>query len=154
MYMDTDSLIYHIRAPLALNDRLVNFKNYFDFSNYQPTHPLYDLSNKGILGKMKDEVKGVMMTEFCALKAKLYSFVVAGVDQYKKSKGVKRGVVLKTLSFQDYMKCLHSGERAYRTMSAIRSYNHQLYTIAQKKIALSANDDKRCILEEGIQGAS
>ena len=150
LYMDTDSLTYHIRIAGALTERLSCYKNYFDFSNYPANHPLYDSSNKGVLGKMKDEVKGAEMTEFCALKAKLYSYIVANVDQFKKAKGVKKNVVRKTMNFEDYVSCLRTGERAYRTMGAIRSYQHQLFTISQRKIALSSEDDKRCVLEDGI----
>ena len=35
-------------------------------------------------------------------------------------------------------------------MNVIRSHRHELFTEEIKKIALSANDDKRVILEDGI----
>ena len=37
-----------------------------------------------------------------------------------------------------------------RTMNVIRSHGHELFTEEVNKIALSANDDKRVILEDGI----
>jgi len=37
-----------------------------------------------------------------------------------------------------------------RTMNVIRSYLHDVYTEEVNKVALSANDDKRVILEDGI----
>ena len=37
-----------------------------------------------------------------------------------------------------------------RTMNVIRSHGHELFTEESNKIALSANDDKRVILEDGI----
>ena len=147
-YMDTDSLTYDI-AISSLAQRLMHHKRYFDFSNYPESHPLYDISNKGVLGKMKDEVKGATMREHCALRSKLYSFQV---DTYecKKAKGVKKSVVRKTLSFADYVESLQTGRELYRKMCGIRSYRHQVHTIVQNKIAVSAYDDKRCVLEDGI----
>jgi len=149
LYMDTDSFIYSIRSS-SLTDRLLPFKRHFDFSNYPSTHPLYDITNKGVLGKMKDEVKGDTMTEFCALKAKLYAFLVGGIREKKKAKGVKKSVVSKSISFRDYVNCLRSEQGSYRVMRGIRSYQHVIYTIEQKKIALASEDDKRCIMEDGI----
>ena len=35
-------------------------------------------------------------------------------------------------------------------MNVIRSYNHEIYTEEVNKIALSPDDDKRHILEDGI----
>ena len=59
-YMDTDSFTYDISTSM-LTQRLLEFKHYFDFSNYSVDHPLYDEINKGVLGKMKDEVKGAQI---------------------------------------------------------------------------------------------
>ena len=149
MYMDTDSLTYNIHVP-SLTERLLPYKRRFDLSNYLQDHPLYDISNKGVLGKMKDEVKGHTMTEYCALKAKLYSFVVEGNLESKKAKGVKKSVVRKMMVFQDYVNCLKNDHQLYCSISGIGSFRHQLYTTEQKKIALSSFDDKRCVLEDGI----
>jgi len=150
LYKDTDSLTYNIRVP-SLTERLLPYKAHFDFSEYPEDHPLFDIANKKVLGMMKDEVKGKMMTEFCALKAKMYSFIVTGERECKKAKGVRKNVVQKTLAFQDYIHSLRSGSQLYRDMSSIRSYNQQIYTIEQKKIALSTFDDKRCVLEDEIR---
>ena len=150
MYGDTDSFTYSIQTS-SLVERLSAHKEHFDFSEYPEDHRLYSLTNKKVLGKMKDEVKGEMMTEFCALKAKLYSFVIADNHQFKKAKGVKKNVVRKTFVFQVYLDCLRTGQLLYREMASIRSYNHEIHTIQQKKIALSAFDDKRCIQEDGIR---
>ena len=37
-----------------------------------------------------------------------------------------------------------------RKMNVIRSHKHKVYTEEANKVALSANDDKRVILEDGI----
>ena len=36
-------------------------------------------------------------------------------------------------------------------MNVIRSYKHELYTETVNKVALSAEDDKRVICEDGIK---
>ena len=76
-YTDTDSFIYNIKVS-NLVEGLMPHKNCLDFSEYPQTHPLYDPTNKIVLGKMKDEVKGLSMSEFCELRAKLYAFAIEG----------------------------------------------------------------------------
>ena len=78
---------------------------------------------------MKDEVRGKNMMEYCALKSKMYSFLVAGARGCKKAKGVKKSVVEKTMGFADYLNCLRNSQPLYRNMRGIRSYNHQVLTI-------------------------
>jgi hypothetical protein len=38
-----------------------------------------------------------------------------------------------------------------KTMNMIRSYNHDLYSVAVHKLVLSNQDDKRFILKDGIR---
>ena len=55
---------------------------------------------------MKDELGGAIMTEFVALRPKLYSYKVQDGTENKKCKGIKKCVVKKTLMFEDYKNCL------------------------------------------------
>ena len=68
----------------------------------------------------------------------------------KKCKGVKKGVVKKDITFEDYKNCLFTKGKLQKTMNAIRSRKHNTQTESTTKIALSADDDKRVILENGI----
>ena len=68
----------------------------------------------------------------------------------KKCKGVKKSVVKKSITYEDYKNCLFTGKEQLRKMNVIRSYNHEIYTEEVNKIALSPDDDKRHILEDGI----
>ena len=52
----------------------------FDTSNYdkKDNRPLLIGKNKKVIGKFKDELGGNIMTEFCVLRAKAYSFLIDG----------------------------------------------------------------------------
>ena len=45
----------------------------FDLSNYSKDLKFFDETNKKVIGKMKDEFGGVIVTEFVGLKSKMYS---------------------------------------------------------------------------------
>ncbi|UYV67416.1 hypothetical protein LAZ67_5000505 [Cordylochernes scorpioides] len=70
--------------------------------------------------------------------------------EIKKSKGTKKSVVDKTIKFEDYYNCLFNKEKQYRVNNLIRSNKHEIATIGINKIALSPYDDKRYILDDGI----
>lgn len=44
----------------------------------------------------------------------------------KKCKGVKKGVVKKDISFEDYQKCLFTKEEQQRSMNTFRSRKHDI----------------------------
>ena len=51
------------------------------------------------------------MTEFAALRPKVYSFLVEDGKGEKKVKGVKKCVVKKELKHKNFVNCLLTGER-------------------------------------------
>jgi hypothetical protein len=63
---------------------------------------------------------------------------------------VKKCVVNNQITFNDYMKCLFQNESLYAKQNLFRSEKHELYTIVQNKLCLSAKDDKRFIRNDGI----
>ena len=71
-------------------------------------------------------------------------------EEIRKAKGVKKNVIKKSLTFEDYKKCLFSEEKVMRNMNIIRSENHDIYSKFINKVALSASDDKRLICENKI----
>ncbi|KAL6417009.1 hypothetical protein ACFW04_011090 [Cataglyphis niger] len=148
MYTDTDSLIYYIKC----DDIYENMKrdiDRFDTSDY-PANNAYDipLVNKKVPGLMKDENNGAIMTEFVGLRAKMYALRVADKKDTKKVKGVKSNIVARTITFDDYTRCLHEKIEMTRQQSCIRSKLHEVYTIRETKIALSPYDDKRYIVPD------
>ena len=68
----------------------------------------------------------------------------------KKCKGVKKNVVKKKISHEDFKDCLFSGEPQMRMMNVICHREHDLFTKQVNKKALSTDDDKRIILEDKI----
>ena len=99
---------------------------------------------------MKDEAGGKIIEEFVGLRAKLYSYKMFEGKEEKKCKGIKKVVVKKQISFDDYKECLLSKQPQMRKMNVIRSHQHELYSETVNKIALAADDDKRIILDDGI----
>ena len=108
-YMDTDSLIYSIRTEDFYKDIADDVEARFDTSGYIPDKPLPVGLSKKVIGLMKDELGGDIMREFVSLRPKMYSYKV-GNSEPKKCKGIKRCIVKKMISFDDYKKCLFNGE--------------------------------------------
>ena len=124
-YMDTDSLIYSIKTEDLYKDIADDVEARFDTSGYVPDRPLPVGLNKKVIGLMKDELGGKIMREFVSLRPKMYSYKV-GNSEPKKCKGIKRCVVKKTISFDDYKTCLFSGEQTHRSQLLFRSRKHEL----------------------------
>ena len=99
---------------------------------------------------MKDEAGGKIIEEFVGLRAKLYSYKMFEGKEEKKCKGIKKVVIKKQISFDDYKECLLSKQTQMRKMNVIRSHQHELYSETVNKIALAADDDKRIILDDGV----
>ena len=149
---DTDSLMYEIQTEDFYEDISGDVKDRFDTSSYPSNHPsgIFSGFNKKVLGMFKDEVNGDIIDEFVGLRAKLYSYKMFDGKESKKCKGVKKSVVKNSITHEDYKRCLTTGEEQLRKQNIIRSYKHEVYTEEVNKIALSASDDKRYILEDGI----
>ena len=149
LFTDTDSLMYEIQTEDFYKDISKDMKDRLDTSDYPPNHPSGIPSgfNKKVLGMFKDEVMGKVIDEFVGLRAKLYSFKMFEGKETKKCQGIKKSVVKKSITHEDYKKCLFTGDVQLQEMNVIRSYKHEVYTEVVNKIALSSRDDKRYIQE-------
>ena len=152
LFTDTDSLAYEVQTEDFYKDISSDVAAKFDTSNFPKDHPsgIEAGHNKKVVGMFKDEAGGQIIEEFVGLRAKLYSYKMLEGKEEKKCKGVKKPVVKKSIKFDDYKKCLFTGKEQLRKMNVIRSHKHDIYTEEVNKIALSANDDKRFILDDGI----
>ncbi|XP_071628361.1 uncharacterized protein [Temnothorax longispinosus] len=146
----TDSLIYHVECD-DVYETMKSDIDKFDTSDYA-IYNAYDipLENKKVPGLMKDENNGAIMTEFVGLRAKMYALKVDGKKDTKKAKGVKSNVVARTITFDDYTRCLKDEIEMTRQQFCIRSKLHEVHTIRETKIALSPYDDKRYIIPDSI----
>ena len=151
-YMDTDSLVYDIKTEDFYEDIANDVEARFDTSGYSKTdfRPLPIGLNKKVIGLMKDELGGKIMTEFVALRPKLYSYRELDGSEDKKCKGIKKCVVKKTLTFEDYKTCLFSDSTEYRSQLMFRSAKHEVHTIEVNKVALNRDDDKWISKKDGI----
>ena len=151
LFTDTDSFLYEIQTEDFYKDISRDVRDRFDTSEYPENHPsgIPTGINKKVLGKFKDEVAGKIIKEFVGLRAKMYSFKMEDETENKRCKGVKKQIVKKTITHEDYKTCLTTGKEILRKQSILRSYDHEVYTEEVNKIALSATDDKRYILSDG-----
>ena len=138
--MDTDSLIYQIRTEDFYADIVDDVPKRFDTSGYCSNHLLPISLNKKVIGFMKDELGGTIMTEFVALRPKLYSYRKLDGVEDKKCKGIKKCVVKKTLTFEDYKNCLLNPTDVCRSQLMFRSSKHEDHTIEVNKVALNRGD--------------
>ena len=53
----------------------------------------------------------------------------------------------KTITFEDYKRCLFEGINIYRSQMMIRSKKHKIKTLEVNKLALSREDDKRISID-------
>ena len=152
LFTDTDSLMYEIETEDFYKDISGDVKDRFDTSDYPENHPsgIPTGINKKVLGVFKDEVGGKIIKEFVGLRAKLYSYKMDEGEESKKCKGVKRQVVATSITHEDYKTCLRTGKEQLRKQNILRSYEHEVYTEEVNKVALSAQDDKRYILNDGV----
>ena len=91
----------------------------------------------------KDELGGKIMKEFCALRAKTYTYLMDDDSEKKKAKGIKRCVIKRRLMFENYKDSLFNNKTILKSQLRFKSDHHNVYTEEVNKIALSSNDDKR-----------
>ncbi|KAJ8911700.1 hypothetical protein NQ315_017155 [Exocentrus adspersus] len=100
------SLIYEVQCEDVYTQIIENYLEKFDTSDYALDNPYnLPLVNKKVLGLMKYECNGSIMTHFIGLRSKMYSILIEGKQCIKKSKGVKSNVKcigLKELFNQNY----------------------------------------------------
>ena len=68
LFIDTDSLVYDVYEDFYGDEHL------FDFNDYPQESKIFD-SFKKVIGKMEDEFKGKIISEFVGLKSKMYPLI-------------------------------------------------------------------------------
>ena len=75
-YMDTYSFVIHIKTEDVYKDIADDTEKIFDTSNYEINRPLPRGKDKKVIGLIRDELGGTIMTEFVALRPKTYSYLM------------------------------------------------------------------------------
>ena len=118
-------LIYYLLTqPVSKDDVYEEFfkhKHLFDFSVYQSK--FFDPTKKKIIGKMKDDYKGIPINEFIGLKSKMYAILA---DNNKKSSKAKEVNI--PIDFRKYKDILFKKKMIRHKMKRIQSKKHIIRT--------------------------
>ena len=106
--------------------------------------------NKKVIGPVKDELGGKIMTEFVGLRAKMYAYRKIKKVEEKRCKGTKKCVVAEGLTFDDCKTCLFDGEIIYREQILFKNKKRKVYTLNEHQISLNREDGKRLVQTDGI----
>ena len=118
---------------------------FVDFSDYPLDSKLFDPLNKKVIGKMKDEFKGRIISEFVGLKSKMYSLISVDDEEVTKAKGVN-----KNIKHKEFVDVLCNKKVIRHSIQRIQSNLHRTGTYDVCKISLSCFDDKRYVLDNGV----
>ena len=113
-YIDTDSFMMNIKTEDFYKDIANDVEKRFDTSNYEVDKPLLTGKNKKVIGLMKDELGGHIMTEFVVLRLKTYLYITDDYKEDKKAKGTKKLVIKIERKFYDYKNCLLNNKVALK----------------------------------------
>ena len=94
---------------------------------------------------MKDELSGKVISKIIGLKSKMYSLISVDNEEKIRAKGVNKK--LKHSEFIDY---LLNKKVIRHNVKRIQSELHRLGTYDVFKVSLSCFDDKRYVLDDGI----
>ena len=144
MFTDTDSLTYEIKSKNVYKE-FYEWKDLFDFSNYSKESTFYDDTNNKVIGKMKDEYGGAIIDQFIGLKSKTYSIEKINGSESSTTKGVNRAT-----KFNEFKDVLFNKKIIRHKMKRIQAKKHKIGKYEIDKISLSCFDDKRYVLDDGV----
>ena len=106
--MGTDSFVVHVKRDDSYKDIAEDVETRLDTSNFELDRPLAKGKNKKVIGLMKDELGGQIMTTFVGLRAKSYSYLTDDGSENKKANGSKKCTIKRKIKFTDYKICLEA----------------------------------------------
>ena len=143
LFTDTDSLCYE--GNEIFYEVMYQHKEIFDLSNQPKNTKYYCNDNKKVPGKMKDEYGGINIDEFEGLRSKMYSIRDVNKNEKSTHKGHNSHI-----GGHEYYDILFNKKILRYEMTGIKSKKHKLLTYNNNKSSTSCFDDKRYILENGI----
>ena len=96
LYTDADCLLLEIKTEDVYKDKEKDLY-YYDTSDFPKDHPMHSQKNKKVLGKMKDECAGALISEVVCLRSKMYSILLESGKNIKKAKGTTKAVTKKEI---------------------------------------------------------
>ena len=81
-----------------------------------------------MIGLMKDELGGKIMTEFVALRPKTYSYLTDDCEEDKKVKRTKKCVIKRRLKLSNYKDCLLNNEIILKSQQRFKSEKYDVST--------------------------
>ena len=98
--MDTDSFIAYIKADDLYKDIAEDVETRYGTSNFELNRPLPKEKNKKVIGLLKDELGGKVMTKFVGLRAKTYSYLTDDGSENKKTNSTEKRFIKRNLSLK------------------------------------------------------
>ena len=139
---DTDSFLLAVNAA-SHESCMKKLQPIMDFSNYPPSHSLYDPSRRNALGYFKDETSGIPIDEYVGIRAKVYSYRL-GKSVKRVCKGVQK-ITKNQIPFKTFKNCLKNDSLVMVKQHTIGSKSQQLFVHTQRRMAFSSSDDKMMI---------
>ena len=144
LFTDIHSLVYEMKTE-DVYEECFKDRELFDFSKYPVDSVDHDITNKKVPGKMKDQFKGQIISEFIGLKSKMYSLISVDDEEVNKGKGVN-----KKIKHKEFVDVLFNKKVVRHNMKRIQSKLLGLGIYDVYKISLSCFDDKRYVLNDGV----
>ena len=101
----------------------------FDLSNYPKRSKYFCNDNKKLVGKKKDEYRGLLILKFIGLKSKMYPILGENNNEKCTNKGHNAFI-----EFQEFYDTLFQKRIFRHTMKGIKSKNHNLRTYESNKV--------------------
>lgn len=150
VYTDTDSFVIEVKTECFYTE-MKKYITLYDTSDFPKNNQFkVPLVNKKVPGLFRDELNGQILTSFVGLRSKMYCVLCGNIEMMKKAKGVKKSALKKQTDYNDYLECLVFGDPKMVKQNTFRTKQHNMYSISQDKIGLSAADDKRVIASDNI----
>ena len=127
-YMDTNSFVINIFNEDFFENINNDVESWLDTFNYDQNDkkPLLMGVNKKVIGMFKDELGGKIMKEFCAVRAKTYTYLMYDDSEKKKAKGIKRCIIKRRLMFENYKDSLFNNKTILKSQLRFKSDRHNV----------------------------
>ena len=126
-----------------------NFSNtniYLTLAIFSKYSKFYDGQCKIVAGKMKVEHKGIPVKKFVGLKSKMHSMLSGDGKESNTAKGINTAT-----EFNEFKETLFNKKVIRHKIKRIQGKKHKTGTYENNNTSLSCFDDKRFVLDDGIQ---